>query len=134
MLLDTEILIRGMNIAEFARRIGVSRSALASVCRGEAAITAEMALRISKFTGGDAASWLAMQGSFDLWKASKRIGIRYRDHSMDGYVMVEGALEKQLAENISRLSDELLASQRKRGARRALPTAKEKRGVLARND
>lgn len=118
LLLHSEIERRGMSIAEFARRLGVSRSALASVCRGESGISPDMAMRIAKLTRGHADSWLGMQGDYDLWKAAKRLGMSYRNSDMEGVVMAEGELEKSLLKNIWHLADKLKASQKKRGARK----------------
>lgn len=61
-----------MSVSEFARRLGVSRVALSRVINGRAAVSAEMAIRLSAALGGSAESWLSMQSSYDLWQASKR--------------------------------------------------------------
>jgi len=51
----------------FRRRLGVSRVALSRLINGRAAISAEMALRLSAAPGGSAESWLQMQAAYDLW-------------------------------------------------------------------
>ena len=56
----------------FARRLGVSRVALSRVINGRAAVSAEMALRLSAALGGSAESWLRMQATYDLWRASRK--------------------------------------------------------------
>lgn len=61
-----------MSVSEFARRLGVSRVALSRVINGRAAVSAEMAIRLSAALGGSAESWLSMQSAYDLWQASKR--------------------------------------------------------------
>lgn len=61
-----------MSVSEFARRLGVSRVALLRVVNGRAAVSAEMAIRLSAALGGSAESWLSMQSAYDLWQASKR--------------------------------------------------------------
>ncbi len=61
-----------MSVSEFARRLGVSRVALSRVVNGRAAVSAEMAIRLSAALGGSAESWLSMQSAYDLWQASKR--------------------------------------------------------------
>ena len=59
-------------MTEFARRLGVSRVALSRVINGRAAVSAEMALRLSAALGGSAESWLRMQAAYDLWRASRK--------------------------------------------------------------
>lgn len=61
-----------LSVSEFARRLGVSRVALSRVVNGRAAVSAEMAIRLSAALGGSAESWLSMQSAYDLWQASKR--------------------------------------------------------------
>jgi addiction module HigA family antidote len=65
---------RGETVTSFARRLGVSRVALSRVLNGQAALSAEMALRLAAALGGTAESWLYMQASYDLWQARKAIG------------------------------------------------------------
>ncbi|MGQ0545905.1 MAG: HigA family addiction module antitoxin [Betaproteobacteria bacterium] len=62
----------GLSVTEFARKLGVSRVALSRVINGRAAVSADMALRLSAALGGSAESWLTMQAAYDLWHASKR--------------------------------------------------------------
>ena len=59
-------------MTEFARRLGVSRVALSRVINGRAAVSAEMALRLSAALGGSAEAWLRMQAAYDLWRASRK--------------------------------------------------------------
>jgi addiction module HigA family antidote len=72
VLADTVLAEDGLSVSEFARRLGVSRVALSRVVNGRAAISADMALRLQAALGGTAESWLHMQASYDLWKASQR--------------------------------------------------------------
>lgn len=60
-------------IAEAARRMQVSRPSLYAVLNAEGAVTAEMALRFAKFTGGEPELFLRMQGAHDLWQARRRL-------------------------------------------------------------
>jgi addiction module HigA family antidote len=64
----------GETVTSFARRLGVSRVALSRVLNGQAAISAEMALRLAAALGGTAESWLHMQASYDLWEARRAVG------------------------------------------------------------
>ena len=68
-VIDTE----SRRIAETARRIGVTRVALSRVLNGRAAISADMAVRLTAALGGSAESWLHMQANYDLWKAEKSL-------------------------------------------------------------
>jgi addiction module HigA family antidote len=53
-------------IAEAARRMKVSRPALYAVLNGTAAVTAEMAVRFARLTGGAPELYLNMQAGHDL--------------------------------------------------------------------
>ena len=61
-----------LSVSDFARRLGVSRVTLSRVVNGRAAVSAEMAIRLSAALGGSAESWLRLQAAYDLWQASKR--------------------------------------------------------------
>jgi antitoxin HigA-1 len=61
-----------LSVTDFARGLGVSRVALSRVINGRAAVSAEMALRLSAALGGSAESWLRMQAAYDLWRASRK--------------------------------------------------------------
>jgi len=61
-----------MTVTEFAKRLGVSRVALSRVVNARAAVSAELAIRLSAALGGSAESWLRMQVAYDLWHAQKR--------------------------------------------------------------
>jgi addiction module HigA family antidote len=72
VLADTVVGEGGLSVSEFARKLGVSRVALSRVVNGRAAISADMALRLAAALGGSAESWLGMQATYDLWKASRK--------------------------------------------------------------
>ena len=72
VLRDTVLGANGLSVSEFARKLHVSRVALSRVVNGRAAVSADMALRLAAALGGSAESWLQMQASYDLWKASKK--------------------------------------------------------------
>jgi len=58
---------------ELAATLGVSASTLNRILTGASAISPEMALRLSKALGRSPESWLAMQSSYDLWQARRRV-------------------------------------------------------------
>ncbi len=57
----------GFTPAEAARRLGVSRQALHAMLSGKTALSAEMAVRVSRLFGSTAGHWLAIQAAHDLW-------------------------------------------------------------------
>jgi addiction module HigA family antidote len=63
-----------LTIAEAARRMGVSRQAVRAVLNGTATVTAEMALRFARLTGGAPELYLNMQVGHDLEAAQQRLG------------------------------------------------------------
>lgn len=62
-----------MTITEAARRMNISRPALYAVLNGKAAVTAEMALRFARLTGGTPELFLNMQTGHDLELAQQRL-------------------------------------------------------------
>lgn len=63
----------GMPIAEAARRMQVSRPSLYAVLKGQGAVTADMALRFGRLTGGAPELYLHMQDNYDLWQARTKL-------------------------------------------------------------
>jgi antitoxin HigA-1 len=70
-----EILAEQVNlpITEAARRMGISRPALYNVLNGDAAVTADMALKFGRLVGGNADLYVHMQSEYDLWHAHRRL-------------------------------------------------------------
>ena len=66
----------GITIAEFAKRLRISRVALSRVVNGKAAVSAELAIRLAAALRGSAESWLRMQLAFNLWHARSHAGQR----------------------------------------------------------
>jgi addiction module HigA family antidote len=62
-----------LTVAEAARRMKVSRPALYAVLNGSAAVTADMALRFARLTGGAPELYLNMQIGHDLEAAQQRL-------------------------------------------------------------
>jgi addiction module HigA family antidote len=61
-----------MPIGEAAGRLRVARSTLSRILNGRAAVTADIALRLSDAFGNAPYIWLGLQQQFDLWHASRR--------------------------------------------------------------
>lgn len=66
----------GLSVADAAKRMGVSRTTLGAVLRGERPLRIEMALRFSMLTGAPSAPLIEMQVSRDKWRALERIAER----------------------------------------------------------
>jgi addiction module HigA family antidote len=62
----------GLSVTAAAKVLGVTRQALNNVVNEKAAISAEMAIRLTKAFGSTPETWLAMQSAFDLAQARKR--------------------------------------------------------------
>jgi addiction module HigA family antidote len=61
-----------LSVTAGARALGVTRQALNNVVNEKAAISAEMAFRLSLAFGSSPEAWLAMQAAFDLAQVRKR--------------------------------------------------------------
>lgn len=62
----------GITITEAAAQLGVTRVALSRVVNAQAAVSADMALRLGDWLGNGAEIWLRMQAAHDLWQAAQR--------------------------------------------------------------
>jgi antitoxin HigA-1 len=61
-----------MSVGEAAKRLKIARSTLSRLLNGRAAVTADMALRLSDAFGNEPYIWLGLQQQYDLWHASRR--------------------------------------------------------------
>ncbi|MDR6887896.1 MULTISPECIES: HigA family addiction module antitoxin [Variovorax] len=61
----------GLSVTDAATQLKISRPALSRVLNEHAAISAEMAIRLAEWLGGDAGTWMRMQADYDLWEAKK---------------------------------------------------------------
>ena len=64
----------GLSVTRAAQGLGVTRQALSDVVNEKAAISTEMAIRLSKAFGSTPETWLGMQMAYDLWQARGRAG------------------------------------------------------------
>jgi antitoxin HigA-1 len=64
----------GLSVAALARALDVQTARLAAIVREERPVTAEVALRLAAFLGGDAQSWLNLQSAHDLRRAEHEHG------------------------------------------------------------
>ncbi len=65
-LIGANIEALGLNVAKAASALGVNRSQLHRVIKGESGVSPEMAIRLEAVIGGTADHWLRMQNARDL--------------------------------------------------------------------
>jgi addiction module HigA family antidote len=56
----------GLSVNALAMALGVPATRIHEIVKERRAVTADTALRLAQYFGGDAASWLAMQANYDL--------------------------------------------------------------------
>ena len=62
----------GLSVTKGAKVLGVSRSALSRLVNGEADLSVEMAIRLSKAFGSTPESWMRLQLHYDLVHVDER--------------------------------------------------------------
>lgn len=62
----------GLSVTALASHLKVTRAALSRVINGKAAVSADMALRLSEAFGTSPEVWIRVQAQYDLWQASKK--------------------------------------------------------------
>ena len=67
-----------LSITKAAEALEISRKQLSEIVNENAAITAEMALRLEQGFGVSAEFWLDMQKKYDLWKVESSGKVRIR--------------------------------------------------------
>ncbi|MCX5899364.1 MAG: HigA family addiction module antitoxin [Proteobacteria bacterium] len=70
-----EDFLKPMGITQYrlAKSIGVSYRRIGQIVAGQRAITADTALRLARFFGTDAQSWMNLQAHYDLETAQMKI-------------------------------------------------------------
>jgi len=58
-----------ISVTEAARQLGVSRVQLSRFINGRAGVSADLAIRLAMWLGGNAQTWMRMQADYDLWQA-----------------------------------------------------------------
>ena len=82
----------GLTVKEAAQRLGVTRQTLNNVVNEKAAISPEMAIRLSKAFGSSPEMWLGMQMEYDLAQAEKHAG-RIRVERITGRRAATGEID-----------------------------------------
>jgi antitoxin HigA-1 len=62
----------GMSVTDAAGSLHVARVTLSKILNGNAGISADMAIRLSRWLGTSPDLWMGLQAQFDLWQAEKR--------------------------------------------------------------
>jgi len=60
-----------LNVTDGAEALGVTRTTLSRVLNGKAAVSPEMAVRLSKAFGSTAGFWMRLQMNYDLAQVEK---------------------------------------------------------------
>jgi addiction module HigA family antidote len=71
ILLEEFLVPEGITQAEFAQKIGWTRTRLNELIKGKRGITAEAALDLAEALGTSAKLWMNLQATFDLDRAAK---------------------------------------------------------------
>jgi len=66
LLVREELGALGVSVAHGAKALGITRSQLYRILKGESAISPEMAIRLETVIGSTADHWLKMQTAYDL--------------------------------------------------------------------
>ena len=68
----------GLSVNALAMALNVPATRIHEIVKERRAITADTALRLAQYFGGDAASWLALQADYDLKTLPTRAEIEQR--------------------------------------------------------
>lgn len=64
--------LEGVSVTDAAAALKITRAQLSRILNAHAAITADMALRLSSLLGTSAEMWVDMQSEYELWQASQK--------------------------------------------------------------
>ena len=78
ILLEDFLKPMGITRYRLAKAIGVPQRRVDEICAGKRAITADTALRLARFFGTDAQSWMNLQSACDLEVAESTLGERLK--------------------------------------------------------
>lgn len=73
ILLDDFLVPMGITRYRLAKDIGVPQRRIDEICAGKRAISADTALRLARFFGTDAQSWMNLQAAYDLERAEEQL-------------------------------------------------------------
>ena len=78
ILLEEFIKPMGLRLASVSRATGIPASRLTEITKCRRSISAETALRLSKFFGTSAAFWVGLQAEHDLEVAERSVGAKIK--------------------------------------------------------
>lgn len=78
ILLEDFLKPMGITRYRLAKAIGVPQRRVDEICAGKRAITADTALRLARFFGTDAQSWMNLQSAYDLEVAESALADRLK--------------------------------------------------------
>lgn len=81
----------GMSANALALALAVPATRIHEILKERRSITADTAVRLARYFGGDAASWLALQANYDLKTLPSRADIARRVHPRDACADTEAA-------------------------------------------
>ena len=67
-----------ISVTAAASHLSVTRATLSRILNGNAAVSPEMALRLSEALGTTPELWIGMQSQYDLWQASRKHRLKVR--------------------------------------------------------
>lgn len=76
ILLGDFLVPMGITRYRLAKSVGVPQRRIDEICAGKRAITADTALRLARFFGTDAQSWMNLQAEYDLEVAEMSLAER----------------------------------------------------------
>lgn len=78
ILLEDFLKPMGITRYRLAKAIGVPQRRVDEICAGKRAVTADTALRLARFFGTDAQSWMNLQSAYDLNVAESALADRLK--------------------------------------------------------
>ncbi len=76
ILLEDFLNPMGITRYRLAKSIGVPQRRIDEICAGKRAVTADTAMRLARFFGTDAQSWMNLQAAYDLEVAEMTLAER----------------------------------------------------------
>ena len=81
-ILADELKELGMSAAELSRILHVPTNRITQILKGQRAVTADTALRLSQWLGTSPEFWLNLQKSYELRQAEQEVGKEIRESIM----------------------------------------------------
>lgn len=79
-ILKEELDARGLSPAALATALRVPSRRISDIVKGKRGVTADTALRLERFFGGDAQFWMNLQAGYDLHCTRREAGAVIAEH------------------------------------------------------